>query len=96
MRGSKPGERRGGRKKGTPNRLTQEIRDRVALEAASGLTPLEYMLRVMRAEDTDERRRDAMAQAAAPYLHSRLATVENTGTDGDPVKIVHEVSWKQP
>ena len=27
MRGSKPGERRGGRKKGTPNKTTAEIRE---------------------------------------------------------------------
>lgn len=26
-RGSKPGERRGGRKRGTPNKVTQEIRE---------------------------------------------------------------------
>lgn len=27
MRGSKPGERRGGRKKGTPNRLTRSVKE---------------------------------------------------------------------
>jgi hypothetical protein len=27
MRGSKPGERRGGRQKGTPNKTTAEIRE---------------------------------------------------------------------
>jgi hypothetical protein len=68
----------------------------MALEPADGLTPLEYMLRVMRSGDGEERRRDAMAQAAAPYLHSRLAAVANTGAGRAPVKIVHEVSWKQP
>lgn len=38
-----------------------------------GDTPLEYMLNVMRDETVDSKRRDAMAAAAAPYLHPRLS-----------------------
>ena len=62
MRGSKPGERRDGRKKGTPNRVTAEKRK--AIEA-SGLAPLDYMLSVMRDPAADERRRDEMPSAIA-------------------------------
>ena len=36
-------------------------------------TPLEYMLHVMNSEDIDEARRDRMAIAAAPYVHSKQA-----------------------
>jgi hypothetical protein len=38
---------------------------------ASGQTPLEYMLEVMRNPRIDARRRDQMAAAAAPYVHER-------------------------
>jgi hypothetical protein len=63
----------GGRKKGTPNNRTQQI-----VEAAhrEGVTPLEYMLRIVRDEDADPARRDDMAKAAAPYVHPRLASVK--------------------
>lgn len=50
--------------------------------AAEGDTPLEYMLRVMR-ETKDEKRRDAMAVAAAPYVHAKLAAIAHTGKDGE-------------
>ena len=45
-----------------------------------GETPLDYMIRVMRDEDADMARRNWAAQAAAPYLHARLASVEQKGT----------------
>jgi len=38
---------------------------------AAGLTPLEYMLNVMNDEDTSPERRDRMAIAAAPFMHSK-------------------------
>ena len=43
MSGSKPGERRGGRKKGTPNKATAEIREhaqRYTIEALEGLAQI--------------------------------------------------------
>jgi hypothetical protein len=51
-RGAKPGERRGGRAKGTPNRASVE---RQAAIAASGLTPLDYMLAILRDETVEVR-----------------------------------------
>jgi hypothetical protein len=38
--------------------------------------PLDYMLSVMRDAHAEPKRRDAMAIAAAPYLHSKLSTIE--------------------
>ena len=70
------GFKTGGRQKGTPNKLTREVRERMM----QGETPLDYMIRVMRDETADISRRDWAAQAAAPYLHARLASVEQTGT----------------
>lgn len=70
------GKKTGGRTKGVPNKATaakvQEI-------AASGLTPLDYMLGVMRDTSIDVDRRDDMAKAAAPYVHPKLAAVEHSG-----------------
>jgi hypothetical protein len=75
-RGSKPGERRGGRKAGTPNKRTVVERQQLA---ASGLLPLDYMLAVLRDPDVEPDRRDRMASAAAPYVHAKLASVEHSG-----------------
>jgi len=63
----------GGRQKGVANKRTREIADAAVKE---GLTPLEYMLAVLRDEEADPERRDRMAAAAAPYIHPRLANVE--------------------
>ena len=38
--------------------------------------PLDYMLSVMRDTAADSKRRDAMAMAAAPYLHPRLTAID--------------------
>ena len=40
--------------------------------ASTGETPLQYMLRVMRDPEAPPARRDAMAIAAAPYVHSSV------------------------
>ena len=69
------GFKTGGREKGTPNRLTSDIRRAIV---DSGETPLEYMVRVMRDENADPSRRDNMARAAAPYLHPRLSVADQT------------------
>lgn len=73
----------GGRKKGVRNKVTAE---REAEIAASGLTPLEYMLGVLRDPNAHPLRRDDMAKAAAPYVHSKLATIAHTGPDGGPMQ----------
>jgi hypothetical protein len=79
-KGSRPGERRGGRKKGTPNKATTEASIQAEI-AASGEKPLDYMLRVMRDPTTEPHRRDAMAKAAAPYVHPTLAAVAHKHLD---------------
>jgi len=71
------GKREGaGRPAGSPNKANEETRQAVI---ASGLTPLEYMLRVMRDDAADEAKRLDAAKAAAPYVHQRLAAVEHSG-----------------
>jgi hypothetical protein len=46
--------------------------------------PLEYMLAVMRDPAVDPRRRDRMAELAAPYCHHRLSLRQ---ADGDAPKV---------
>jgi hypothetical protein len=67
------GRKTGGRQKGARNRATAEAR---AAAEAAGILPLDYMLRVMRDAGADAKRRDAMAMAAAPYLHAKMSAVE--------------------
>jgi hypothetical protein len=62
-----------GRPRGSRNKRTRAL---IEAAEASGETPLQYMLRVMRDRSADAKRRDAMAMAAAPYLHSRLSPLE--------------------
>ncbi len=82
-RGRKPGTpKTGGRQKGTPNRKTKELQHRVE---ASGLTPLDYMLAVMRNPRLPVAMRFDAARSAAPYIHPRLSAIEHTGKDGGPI-----------
>jgi hypothetical protein len=67
------GRKTGGRQKGARNHATAEAR---AAAEATGILPLDYMLSIMRDANAEPKRRDAMAMAAAPYLHSRLSAVE--------------------
>ena len=85
-RGSRPGERRGGRKKGTPNKKTAELQARVAAE---GITPLEVMVGAMRAlwAKNEAVAAAAIAKDAAPYLHPRLASVEYSGPYPGPIQV---------
>ncbi len=73
MRGMKTG----GRKKGTPNKKTQEL---LVHAAAGGDLPLAHMLRIMRDPDQDTAIRFDAAKAAAPFLHPRLAAIEHKRT----------------
>lgn len=70
----------GGRKKGTPNKRTQAVAKQAA---AKGLTPIEFMLQVLRNPQSTFEQRQWAANAAAPYCHPRLAAVEQRNTDGD-------------
>ncbi len=84
-RGSLPGERRGGRQKGTPNKVTVK---RAAEIAESGKTPLDFMLSVLRDEDASIKERMWAAVAAAPYCHAKPRPVAaNAG--GVEVQVVH-------
>lgn len=102
MRGSKPGERRGGRKKGTPNKKNAV---KIAAIEQSGITPLDFMLNVMREpipEDAPIAAKNALralrldaAKSAAPYVHPRLASTELSTKDGKPL-VLQLVNYADP
>jgi hypothetical protein len=81
-RGSKPGERRGGRKAGTLNKRTAQ---QVEAVISTGQTPLEYLTSVYQNPDEDQAKRIDAAKAAAPYVHPKLS-VEHSGKDGGPIE----------
>jgi hypothetical protein len=82
-RGSKPGERRGGRQRGTPNKAT--VAKTAALKAASAdptITPLQFLLGVMRDPTSPIDLRIQVARAAAPLVHGKLGTASPGDTVG--------------
>jgi len=82
---------RGGKRDGAGRKagsLTTRTRELVEKARDAGLTPLDYMLSVMRDESFDMEKRLEAAKAAAPYMHPRLAAIEHTGADGGPIQIV--------
>jgi len=87
------GKKTGGRQKGTPNKATAA---RFVEIVGSGLTPLEYMLAVVRDTSVEYRRRDAMAQASAPYIHPRLASTEVKGDPDKPIEHKLKIEFIRP
>lgn len=93
------GKRNGsGRKSGSKTKKSAEIAKKAAEE---GITPLEFMLNIMRngkpAEDSTQEEqkifhslRFEAAKAAAPFVHPRLAAVELSGDPQNPVRFVVE------
>ena len=69
--GARPGA---GRKIGS--RSGRAIIEAESLCEKYPVMPLDYMLQVLNDDKQSKSRRDAMAKAAAPYIHARLAAVE--------------------
>jgi uncharacterized protein YnzC (UPF0291/DUF896 family) len=84
-RGSKPGERRGGRQKGTPNKKTA-LRN-AAINAAAAdpnVLPLDFLLALMRERNLPLETRITAAREALPYRHSRVR--DATGDQRHPAR----------
>lgn len=85
-RGSKPGERRGGRKKGTPNKATASLKD-IAREYTA--EAVEALVHVLRTESGA-----AKVSAAKEILdrgYGKASQVLSGDEDGNPLKLVHEI-----
>lgn len=77
---AKGGARSGsGRPKGAVNIKTKEA---IAQAAATGITPLEFLMAAMRDESRGFDAQIDAAKAAAPYVHAKLAAVAVSGELG--------------
>lgn len=87
MSGSKPGERRGGRQKGTPNKTTKDIRELAQKHGPAAIARAAHLMLHAESEDTQLR--------AAQFLTDRgygKAVQPVAGADGTgPVQAVIEV-----
>jgi hypothetical protein len=79
-RGSQPGERRGGRQRGTPNKKT--LLKSAAIDAAAinpNVSPLGFLLGLMRNQGLPMALRIDMAATAAPLFHAKPKAVAGNG-----------------
>lgn len=73
---------RGGKREGAgrpSGAVTTRSREVAELAAQEGLTPLEYMLSILRDAEAETKDRMWAAEKAAPYVHAKLANVEHSG-----------------
>jgi hypothetical protein len=78
------GRKTGGRKPGVPNKKTAALQNRVA---ESGITPLDYMLNLLRTDETPPALKFEAAKAAAPYIHPKLSNIDVGNAGGKPFEV---------
>jgi hypothetical protein len=80
-RGSGPGERRGGRQRGTPNKKTALKNAALAAAAANPkISPLEFLLSIMRDPNEATKVRITVGRAVLPFMHAKAGNAR----PGDP------------
>lgn len=90
-RGSKPGERRGGRQKGTPNKLTRDVREAIATFAQANVDRMSEWLN----EIEDPAKRLDLYLRALEYHIPKLGRQEHVGEDGGPI-VVEIAKYSEP
>lgn len=75
------GKKFAGRKAGVPNKKTVETIQNIE---QSGLTPLQFLLEIMRDVVQEPAARIDAAKAAAPYVHPKLANIEHGNLNNVP------------
>ena len=78
------GKKTGGRQKGTPNKDTKALQDRIASKYP-GWDPVEAMAEIARDEQNDVMVRLAALKEIAQYIHPKRKAIEHTGKDGAPL-----------
>jgi hypothetical protein len=101
MRGSAPGERRGGRQRGTPNKRTVALETAQAASAAKVTQALgdaafegdahAFLVAVYKDKAQPVELRLHAARAAIPFEKPRLAATELSGPKGGPIEY-HDLS----
>lgn len=71
-----------------PSSLTLKTREIAAKASETGLTPLEFMLEILRDETQEKAARFEAAKHAAPYIHPKLSSIEASGPGGAPLSQV--------
>lgn len=84
MPGSKPGERRGGRQKGTPNKVNGDLRGLILLEL--GHDPIKALIEIAQHPKASLELRCKANTELAGYVYAKRRAVEHTGKDGAPIK----------
>ena len=79
----------GGRRRGSRNKRTRELLERIE---SSGITPLDYMLATMRDPELPMELRFEAAKSAAPYVHPKLAAVAHSSPGSGPQ--ILEIRWR--
>lgn len=78
-----------GRPRGSKNKATAAQMEAVA---DSGLTPLDFLLCVLRDDSQDVRVRIEAARAAAPYAHKRMPVAAEQKTEGEGYMLVLNIA----
>ncbi len=82
-----------GRKKGTvaPSKVTQIRQQMIAKAVHNSLTPLDYMLSILRDETKDWKDRLKAAVDAAPYIHPKLSNMQHSGDPENPLETITRI-----
>ena len=84
----------GGARKGAgrkPSALTTKTREIAEKAVEGGITPLDYMLEILRNTAAPADARFEAAKAAAPYVHPRLSAVDANVEGGMRIEIVDDL-----
>ena len=82
--GAKPGERRGGRAKGTKNRATRDVEAKLR---ALGCDPIKGMALIALDPDAGIELRARMFSELALYVAPKRKAVEHSGPDGGAITV---------
>ena len=88
--GSKTGERRAGRCKGTPNKKTMAVGE---VLGELGLDPIKQMGQIAMDEHIEVSIRVQVLKELCQYIAPKRKAVEITGEDGRPLAL--EISWAE-
>lgn len=88
-----PRAKTGGRKKGTPNKATQDVQEKLD---KLGLDPIEGMARVgvMAEKEGDLKLAGKMYAELSQYIAPKRKSIEHSGQDGGPISFVARIPAK--
>jgi len=92
--GSKPGERRGGRKKGTPNKLTAKLQATLAKAAQQyDGNALQTLVDIMNDDTATAAARMRCAELILDRAHGKPAFLQDPNRDPDFVPLAERLKW---